>query len=213
MTDLPTPTRSCGPTRDALSAHLDGETADLPLADAHAHAAACDPCGRFADRLPAVTRRVRVAAADPVPDLTAPILVALADDRASLGDRRVRDLRILVALAGGVQVLLALPVLAGVWVSASHVGWDLGALELALGLGLLVAAQQPHRAAGVLPVAAVAVAVVTVGAVVDVAAGRAALAAELTHLTELVGVVALWALTRRLPDAPSPSAPAPVAST
>ncbi len=213
VSELPTPTASCAPVREALSAALDGETTAVPLTDAHAHAAACAPCGRFADRLEVVTRQVRVSAAEPVPDLTAPILVALAEDRASLGDGRIRDLRWVVGLAGAVQVLLALPVLAGAWAPAIHVGRDLGALELALGLGLLLAAYQPHRAAGVLPIAAAAVAIVSVLAVVDLAAGRAALVSELTHLTEVIGVAALWALTRRLPDDPHATRPATVVPT
>jgi predicted anti-sigma-YlaC factor YlaD len=85
---------------------------------------------------------------------------------------------------------------------ALHLGRDLGALELALGIGFLVAAYQPHRAAGVLPIAAVAAGVVVVAVAIDLIAGRTSLLAELTHLSELVGVVALWALTRRLPDRP-----------
>lgn len=202
MSELPTPTPSCVPTRDALSAHLDGEPSDVPLTEAHAHAASCEACGRYAARLTETTRQVRVATAEAVPDLTASILVAITEDRATATDRRTRDLRWLVGFAGAVQIALALPVLVGAWAPGLHLGRDLGALELALGLGLLLAAYQPHRAAGVLPIAAVAVGVVTVLAAVDLAAGRAALVSELTHLTEIVGVVALWALSRRLPDDP-----------
>jgi predicted anti-sigma-YlaC factor YlaD len=197
------PTPACGAVREVLSARLDGEPVDLPLDEVHAHLATCEPCAAFDAALPGVNRRVRVAAADAVPDLTAPILVALTDDRRSVGDRRLRDLRVLIGLAGAVQLVLAVPVLLGLAGPAFHLGRDLGALELALGLGLVLTAYQPHRAAGVLPIAAAATVVVLVGAVVDVAAGRATLAAELTHLSEVVGVLALWALTRRLPDPPS----------
>lgn len=192
---LPTPTSACVPTREALSAQLDGETSSLPLAEAQRHAASCTPCGRFGAQLATVTRRVRVAAADAVPDLTAPILVALAEDRAGVGLRRLRDLRVVIGLAGVVQLVLAMPVLFGLTVGV-HLGRDLGALELALGVGFLVAAYQPHRASGVLPIAAAAFGVVMVAAVFDVTAGRAALVGELGHLSELVGVLALWTLTR-----------------
>lgn len=213
MSELPTPTASCAPVREALSAHLDGEVTAVPLPDAREHATACVPCGRFAERLPTVTRQVRVSAAEPVPDLTAPILVALADDRASVGDRRVRDLRGVVGLAGAVQLALALPVLLGAWVPVAHLGRDLGALEFALGLGLLLAAYQPHRAAGVLPIATAAVAMVSLLVLVDLVAGRAAVVSELTHLAEIVGVAALWALTRRLPDDLQPTRRTTVVST
>jgi predicted anti-sigma-YlaC factor YlaD len=202
VADLPTTSATCAPTREALSADLDGEIGTLDLHEARAHAATCAPCHRFERSLATVNRQVRIAAADPVPDLTAPILVALAEDRSSVGDRWMRDLRILVGMAGVVQLVLALPVLFGAWTPAVHLGRDLGALELALGVGFLLAAYQPHRAAGVLPIAAAACTVVVIGAGVDLVAGRAAIVSELTHLTELVGVVALWALTRRLPDTP-----------
>lgn len=213
MAEMPRPTSSCQPAREALSADLDGERSDLPPAEAHWHVATCAPCTRYARQLAPVTRQVRVATAEPVPDLTAPILTALAADRAAVGDGRLRELRVVVGLAGVVQVLLAIPTLLGTWAPAIHAGRDLGALELALGLGLLLAAYQPHRAAGVLPVAAVAVAVVSVFAVVDVTAGRAAVLSELTHVTEFAGVTALWALTRRLPDDPLRTRPATVASS
>jgi predicted anti-sigma-YlaC factor YlaD len=201
MSDLPT--AGCAPARETLSAHLDGEDGPLPLAEARRHTDGCVPCERYGASLTAVTRRVRVAPADAVPDLTAPILAALADDRAAAPVRRLTDVRVLVGLAGAVQLLLALPVLLGVTAPALHLGRELGALELALGVGFLLAAYQPHRAAGVLPVAVAAVAVVAVGAAVDLLAGRAAVVAELGHLTELVGVAALWVLTRRLPDEPA----------
>lgn len=196
----PTTSPACAPVREALSARLDDEDAVLPADEVDHHLAACTACRRFATALPAVNRRVTVGGADAVPDLTAPILVALAADGAGTPDRRVLDLRVVVALAGVVQLVLAVPVLLGTTTAFTHVGRDLGAVELALGVGLLLAAIQPRRAAGVLPIAAVAAAVATVGGVIDLVTGRASVLAELTHLTEVVGVLALWALTRRLPS-------------
>jgi predicted anti-sigma-YlaC factor YlaD len=200
--ELPTPSSSCAPVREAVSARLDGESGHLDPAALEAHLDGCAACQRFEAALPRINRRVTVGAADAVPDLTAPILVALAEDRAAVGDRRIHDLRVVVGLAGVVQLILAVPVLLVLTGPLLHVGWDLGAFELALGAGLLLAALQPRRAAGVLPVAAVAAAVATVGGVVDVIGGQATVLTEMTHVTELVGVVALWALTRRLPETP-----------
>lgn len=197
------PTPACGPTRDALSASLDDEAAALPLDTVRHHLAACGPCAAFEASLVAVHRRVRVAAADEVPDLTAAILTAVRADGRADGVERTRQLRGLVALAGVVQLVVALPVLLGAVAPDLHLGRDLGAFEMALGAGLLLAAWQPRRAAGVLPIAAVATVLATVGGVLDVMAGRASVLAELTHLTELVGVAALWALSRRLPDQPT----------
>lgn len=193
---------ACRTVREAVSAGLDGEDAVLPAAEVRRHLAGCPACETFAAQLPEVNRRVTVAGAEAVPDLTAPILVALAGDRNAIDDRRIRDLRVLVALAGAVQLVLAIPVLLGLVGPAVHWGRDLGAFELALGAGLFLAAWQPRRAAGVLPIAAVVAVLATFGGVVDLVAGRATILAELTHLTELIGVAALWALTRRLPDDP-----------
>jgi predicted anti-sigma-YlaC factor YlaD len=202
VSELSTPSPACLPVREAVSARLDGELAQLEAEQVEAHLDGCAACQRYEAALPRINRRVTVGAADAVPDLTAPILVALAADRASVGDRRIHDLRVVVGLAGVVQLVLAVPVLLGLTGPLLHVGWDLGAFELALGAGLLLAALQPRRAAGVLPVAAVAALIATVGGVVDVIGGQATLLTEMTHLTELVGVAALWALTRRLPETP-----------
>ncbi len=224
MTDI-----ACGPVRAALSADVDGEDGGVDGEVVARHLEACDPCQRFADALPTVARRTRLAAAAPVPDLTARITTALdtvdlagtvdttdtagTPDRAGTADpvarataaasdrrrRRLRDLRILVGLAGGAQLITALPVLLGVIGPDLHLGRDLGALQIALGVGLLFAAVQPRRAAGLLPVVAVVVGVTLVTASVDVATGGASLAGELTHLSELVGVLALWGLVRHQP--------------
>lgn len=202
MSELPAPSPACLPVREAVSAHLDGEPGHLDAGTVEAHLDGCAACQRFEAALPRINRRVTVGAADAVPDLTAPILVALAEDRAAVGGRRLLDLRVVVGLAGVVQLALAVSLLVGATGPLLHVGRDLGAFQLALGAGLLLAALQPRRAAGVLPVAAVAAVVATVGGVIDLAAGQATLLAELTHLTEVVGVLALWALTRRLPENP-----------
>lgn len=203
MTHLPAGSPACDAVREAVSAAIDGEDTGLPGSEVRRHLDACDGCQRFAAALPGVDRQVAVASsAAPVPDLTASILVALADDRAAVVGRRQRELRVLVALTGIVQLAIALPVLIGLGGTAVHTGRDLGAFEFALGAGLLIAAWQPRRAPGVLPIAAVVAVVATLGGVIDLAAGRVTVLAELTHLSEVVGVVALWALTRQLPASP-----------
>lgn len=187
---------SCASVRETVSAGLDGEDGPLASVEVADHLDACPACARFADLAPDVTRTTRVAAATPVPDLTAPILVAVTE-QGVLGDvRRIGRLRLLVALAGAVQLLLAVPALVGVAALPVHAGRELGSLQLALAFGFLVAAWQPRRAAGVLPVAAVVGLAVLVTGVLDVTAGSASLVAELGHLGEIVGLLALWQLTR-----------------
>lgn len=207
MTSPSTPTPMCTPVREALSARFDGEPMPMSLEEVRRHLAGCADCTAYEPQLASVARKVREAGGAPVPDLTAPILVALADEReATATDRRLLELRWLVGLAGIVQLALAMPALMGLVSPDIHVGRDLGALQLALGVGLIFAAWQPRRSIGVLPIAAVVAIASVVSVGVDVATGQAAFAAELTHLSEIVGVVALWALRRRVPNEPTVAA-------
>jgi len=193
----------CDLVREALSAAHDGEAAaasgDGHLASVDDHLAGCAGCTAFAASLERLDQRVLAVRAVPAPNLTAAVLTAVAADVQAERDRRVLELRWLVGLAGVAQLLFAIPLVLGVMGPSAHVGRDLGALELALGIGLIFAAWQPERAAGVLPVAAVVAAAAVVTGGLDVTSGRATLLQELPHLTEIVGVLALWALTRRLP--------------
>ncbi len=188
----------CADVREAISARADGEDLGADATAVADHLDVCAACARFAAHLPAVTRRTRLSAAQEVPDLTDAIVTAVAASPPP-EPRRTRDLRILVGLAGGAQLLLALPMLLGLVSPDLHVGRDLGTLQVALGVGLVLAALQPRRAAGLFPVVAVVGAITIVAATIDVVTGAATLTAELTHLAELVGVAALWGLTRQRP--------------
>lgn len=140
------------------------------------------------------------------PALTSRILTSLAEaDAARRHVLSVVQLRWLVAFAGAVQLALAVPVLFGAVGPGFHAGRELGSLQLAIGVGLIVAAMQPMRAAGVLPIVGVVTALTVVIAAIDVAAGVASLGGELVHVSELVGLAALWALARRTPIAVSPA--------
>lgn len=193
------PASSCASVREAVSAELDGETHPLDRATLRRHLAACEDCASFAERLPALGGAA-TRDEQPVPDLTERVLAARAArqpaPRSGDTDRVLRPARGLVALAGAVQLVLSVPALLGLLAADVHVGRDLGALQLALGVGLLLAALQPFRAAGVLPVAVAVTAATLVTVTVDVSSGAASVVGELTHLSEFVGVVALWVLTR-----------------
>lgn len=213
MLDPSTPPMTCSACREALSARLDGEPpgagADQRLAH---HLASCTDCTRFEQHITELTRRTRIGAADAVPDLTAAIIAQVSPLTQPSGShsktataasvRRTRDLRRLVAVAGIAQLILALPMLLGMVSPDTHLGRDLGALQLALGVGLICVAVQPRRAHGLLPVLTVVAAVTVVAATLDVATGAASLLGELTHLTEVIGVPVVWALARR--TAPHP---------
>ena len=80
----------CRQYREALSARIDGEDTGLEAAAVDAHLTACPGCQAWADQAVAVTRRARLAQAEQVPDLTAPIMAALsgAGGRAAAGRNR-----------------------------------------------------------------------------------------------------------------------------
>lgn len=212
----------CAAIREAVSAEVDGEPAPLSYVEVARHLDGCAACRRFADEVSGLARRTRVGAADAIPDLTSAITARIVTEGTGAGrgarasevprsarprtGQRVGELRVLVALAGAAQLVVAVPMLLGVVGPDLHLGRDLGALQIALGFGLLLAAAQPRRAPGVLPVLAVVTGITAIAASVDVVAGTATIVAELTHLTELVGVGVLWALSRRLPTAPEPAA-------
>jgi predicted anti-sigma-YlaC factor YlaD len=96
------------------------------------------------------------------------------------------------------QIVLAAPALllgedAGATV---HIARELGAFDVALAVGLLVAAWQPARAWGLFPVVA-SLGLVMVGtAVLDVAGGSAGSVSEAHHVLDLAGVVCLWVVAR-----------------
>ncbi len=195
----------CSEIREALSARLDGEEPGLPAEATDTHLAGCRACTAWADELAVLHRMVRVREAEPVPDLSAAIVDAFVPApgparRSGLAGEVVSTARWGLLVVALTQLVLAMPALImgddpGATV---HVARELGAFDVALAVGLLVAAWQPARAWGLLPVAA-ALAFVMVGtAVLDLADGRTDTVAEAHHLLDLAGVVLLWLVAREV---------------
>lgn len=189
----------CDRCRAAVSAGLDGEDPGLPDDLVAAHIDACAGCRAFAMGATELHRSARVTPAEPVPDLTEPILRAIAAEPVVVDvDERTRFLRISLAVIAVIQLAMAVPALilgddAGL---PTHVARHLGSFSLALGVGLLVVAWKPERAAGVLPIVAAVVICLLASAFLDIVQGRAAPGAEVSHAPELVGLVAVWLLAR-----------------
>lgn len=196
----------CDQSRDLLSARLDGEATADELAVLDRHLASCPSCTGFAASLTAMDRTTRLIPAEPVPDLTAAVMAA--NPQAGRDPRReaARWSLVVVAVA---QLLLALPeLLTGSSGDAVHTTRELGSWSAALAVGLLVAAWQPARARGMLPLGIALAGVLTLGAVVDVVAGTTAGAGETIHLLEIAGVALLWLLARRDEESPARLVPA-----
>ncbi len=204
----------CTHIREALSARLDGEDAlstDASLLDAHV--AGCPACSTWLADVTAMHRLTRVRAADPVPDLSSAI-VARATAAPAAPRRRALAEPISTARWGLFVVALTQLVLAGPAVllgedagATVHVARELGSFDVALAVGLLVAAWQPARAWGLLPVAAALGLVMGTTAVLDVVDGSASTFGEAHHLLDLAGVGLLWLVARAARTTPVPTGP------
>ena len=188
---------SCSTVREALSARLDGEPLGLPAEALDQHLAACAACTEWADAAATVTRRVRLATAPEVPDLTAAVLGALprelpgvgAAARTRLADAAVRLLLLAVAVA---QAGLAWPALASGAASMSapvHVAHETGAWNLAVAAAFLAVVVAPRLAAGGLPFLASFAALLVPVTLADLAAGHVHPDRALAHVLLLAGVV------------------------
>jgi predicted anti-sigma-YlaC factor YlaD len=189
----------CDRCRAAISAELDGEDPGVPADFVRAHVETCAGCRAFATAASELHRAARVAPAVPVPDLTDAILRTIGEEpvRPPVDDR-TRFLRILLAVVAVIQLLMAVPALV-LGVDAGlpdHVARHLGSFALALGVGLLVVAWKPERAAGLLPVVAALVVCLLASSLIDIISGRAEPGTEVSHAPELVGLVAVWLLAR-----------------
>jgi predicted anti-sigma-YlaC factor YlaD len=196
----------CDRFREAASARLDGEPIGMASSALDHHLATCVDCARWIDEATRLSRVVRVGSTW-VPDLSEQILVdAVLPTRRVL--RRRNQLRLLLAVVGLVQLVLAVPALFGTDLAmpmAAHATHEAAAWNAALGIALLATAMRPARATGVLAVLATFVGVLALLSVRDVASGAVELPRLATHLAAVAGlglVALLNRAERALPPAP-----------
>ncbi|SCL19746.1 Predicted anti-sigma-YlaC factor YlaD, contains Zn-finger domain [Micromonospora inyonensis] len=198
------PTMTCDDVRAALSARLDGEDPGTPPATLDAHTSTCAGCRSWLARAEQVTRLVRVQAVA-VPDLTAPVLAAVAADQqaaraAAMAAVRARRqvLRVAVGVAAAAQLAIALPMLlAGLGVAVDpHTSREMASFDVALAVGFALAAYRPERAQAFVPVALVLAVCLAGTSAVDIANSTTALVHEIGHLAAVVQAGLLWALGR-----------------
>lgn len=175
----------CALCRDVVSAQLDGEATPLEWSGAENHLATCSPCRFYRAEVTQLHRVVRVAPAEPVPDLTASILAA----QPVAGTRPQADVG--VWRLGLLLVALAQMVAAVAHVSGDHLVRDQASWEAALAAGFAWAAWRPTRAAGLLPVTAV------LSVLLLVNGGLTLAGAGTHHLLAPLGLGLLLLATRR----------------
>ncbi len=191
----------CDQSRDLLSARLDGEATADERTVLDRHLASCIPCTGFAAALVGLDRATRLIPAEPVPDLVAAVM---ATNPQVVPDPRREAARWSLVLVAVAQLAVALPsLLTGSGGDAVHTTRELGSWSAALAVGLLVAAWQPARARGMLPLGLALAGVLTLGGVVDVVTGATAGAGETVHLLEVAGIALLWLLARRDEGSPA----------
>ncbi len=216
------PMTNCDEVRVGLSARLDGEVQAWAAQAGFApdaldgHLAGCPDCRTWSRAAEQLTRAVRMRSVT-VPDLTAPILAAVAAERADAaraarrqaeGQRQI--LRVALGVTAVIQVLLALPVLfAGG--GELHTGREAASFDIALAVGFALAAWRPDRARAFVPVAFVLAACLITTSAFDVAEGVTALAHEIGHAAALVQAGLLWALSRDTTVSREPARPVTVA--
>jgi predicted anti-sigma-YlaC factor YlaD len=199
----------CRTCREALSARLDGEAEPVPAAETDAHLAQCVPCTRWEVQAQALTRTIRVRPAPPEPDLVDAVLAAVPPRHPALAPR------LGLAAIGIVQLWLALAQLLGGATApdtghgpSNHLFNEGAAWNLALGIGLLVAAVKAGRAAGLLPTLGGFVALLLAFSVHDLLDGTATFTRVVSHLPLVAAVVLLFLVSRAHREQPTPGTPA-----
>jgi predicted anti-sigma-YlaC factor YlaD len=200
---------NCDSAREAISAVLDGEPADVDLAELDRHLVECADCQRWRERAHELTRAVRLQPARPAPRPPAQLMDRL-HGQSSLSWWRPNSMaaaRIGLVAVAVAQLALWLPVLLLGHDHAApvHVAHEMGSFDVAVAIGFLVAARRPGRAMGMLSLVGIAAGLLVVTAAVDLTAGRTSVSDEAPHLL----IVAGWLLLYRLATIAPPTSEHP----
>jgi predicted anti-sigma-YlaC factor YlaD len=189
----------CAACRDAVSATLDGESPGVPLRWVDDHLAGCVACRSWSEAAAEVTRRARLVAAPPVPDVTAAVLGRLPAGRSR---RRWNGadavLRLALLAVGAGQLAISLPAFsAGAAAAPVHLAHETGAWNLGLAACFLVVAVLPRLAAGALPFLLSFTAVLAWVTLGDLGAGHVHAGRAVDHLLLVGGALLVSALALR----------------
>ncbi len=193
----------CSDARTLYSASLDGEATPGEDQRWQRHVVGCAACQAFAADAAAAHRFVRIAPAEPVPDLTAAILHATAEPAAPASPWALR-LRLALVAVAVVQILIAIPTLVGGEEHTQH----LSAFDLALAIGFLWVAARPARAlSGFLPIGTALVLLCLGLAFADAARGDGETMRAVTHSLAVLGMIGAWLLEAQLHHRAAPTPP------
>lgn len=180
----------CDSARTLISARIDGEASGDERASIDEHVAGCADCRAWELSAHDLRRTMVLRQEVPPAHLADSIVARLAVPQTGPGEW----VRYALGVVAASLVVLNLPLLVGL-ADGGHQSRHLGTFGVALGIGLLWAAWQPERAAGLVPLAGALGAATLVSAAIDVGAGRTAAVTEASHLLELIGLGLLWFLS------------------
>ncbi len=187
----------CDRFRAAVSARLDGEPIGMSATVLDQHLAGCPDCARWAEEATRLTRQARLSATA-VPDLAEQITAGVVLPVRRVLRRRLL-LRLALAVVAAVQLAIAIPAVSGAGLGmpmAEHAAHEGAAWNIAIGVAFIAAALAPRRAAGLVPLLATFIVVLTALSIHDLAAGTVTADRILTHLAALVGLLLLLAIDR-----------------
>ncbi len=201
----------CDTARTALSARLDGEESIQPAPAVDAHLDSCPRCRDWLAGAERVTRAVRLQPVR-VPDLTARILTAARKEGALPEPARPPRRAALVALRwclgvlAALQLVLAAPDLLGAVGHEAHAGREVAAFDVALAVGLLIAACYPEQARVFAPVLGTLVLCFAAISAVDVLQGVVTPERIAVHTVAAAQAGLLYLLSRAIPSRPATAA-------
>ncbi len=192
---------SCEVIRESISAALDAESTGLPSDDIDRHLAGCDACRAWQEAAHEVTRQFRLQAAEDLASVPAPLRADVVGTASRRRPSQVVVARAALVAAGIAQLLVTSRLLLSGDIDSFR---DLGALEVALGVGYLVAAALPRRAAGMRSIVGTAALLLVASALLDLVHHRTTAFDEAPHLIAVAGWLLIVFLAWRTPEFGAP---------
>ena len=193
----------CHAIRNAISATIDNEsTVGLPDSDSVAdHVRWCTACAAFASGSHRLQRSMNVQPVGSAqlaqpdhgmsPELMARIAVATNPYVGAAARSRTKA-RIALGLSGVIQLALSIPPLLFGHGESLHMAREMGSWYAALAIGLIVAAWQPRRAEGLLPMCGVLAVLMLNSGAFDALNGHSHLFTNVQHLLSMMGLAGLY---------------------
>ncbi|RFS80968.1 hypothetical protein D0T12_34420 [Actinomadura spongiicola] len=197
----------CQRAREAISASIDDQDPGVGTYELLTHVNGCTACGDWLNRVVDLNRELRATPPSPAPDLTDRIMLNL-NERRPRSRRPLRVLQVLLATIAACQIVVGC-LMVVVPMRLLHEGGlthdlrEVGAFNLAFGVGFLTAALRPRLVWGVLPVVTFGAVMLTGTALEDLRTGEVVTLREAHHSLLLAGCVVLICMVRLIRTRPA----------